>query len=75
MQTGRTRPTAFAEGEPMPDFDDLKRMADEHDEQIDGALEKVGNAAGHRFGHEEQIDKAVDALQERTGDGDSTTEK
>lgn len=53
----------------MPGMDDIKRMADEHDDQVDQGLEKAGNAAGDRFGHEEQIDKAVDQAQERTGDG------
>jgi MT0933-like antitoxin protein len=52
----------------MPGMDDIKRMAEEHDEQVDEGLEKAGNAAGDRFGHEEQIDKAVDKAQERTGD-------
>jgi hypothetical protein len=58
----------------MPGFDDLKKLADEHDEQVDQALEKGGDAAGERFGHEDQIDKAVDQLQKRTGDGDTTGE-
>jgi hypothetical protein len=56
----------------MPGFDDLKRMADQHDDQVDQALEKVGDEVGKRFGHEEQVDKAVDQLQERTGEGDTT---
>ena len=56
----------------MPGFDDIRRMADEHDEQVDAGLEKAGDAAGPRFGHEEQIDRAVDELQERTGEGDTS---
>ena len=43
----------------MPDMDDLKRMAEEHDEQIDAGMEKAGDAAGAKFGHQEQIDEAV----------------
>ena len=58
----------------MPDFDDLKKMAEDHDEQVDSGLEKAGDAAGQRFGHEEQIDKAVESGQERTGSGDSSQE-
>lgn len=55
----------------MPGFDDLKKMADDHDEQIDKGLEKAGDAAGDKLGHGEQIDKGVDWAQEHTGDGDS----
>lgn len=47
----------------MPDMDDLKRMAEQHDEQIDTGMEKAGDAAGAKFGHEEQIDKMVDKGQ------------
>ena len=56
----------------MPGLDDLKRLADQHDDKVDAALEKAGDAAGDKFGHEEQIDKAVDFAQEKTGDGDSS---
>ena len=55
----------------MPDFDDLKKMADEHDKQVDEGLEKGGDAASARFGHDEQVDKLVNEGQERTGEGDT----
>jgi hypothetical protein len=55
----------------MPGLDDIKKLADDHDEQVDQGLEKAGDAAGDKFGHEEQIDKAVDAAQEHTGSGDT----
>jgi hypothetical protein len=55
----------------MPGMDDMKKMADEHDDQVDQGLEKAGDAAGDRFGHEEQIDKGVDKAQDRTGDSGS----
>ena len=55
----------------MPDMDDLKKLVDEHDEQIDKGLERAGDAAGQKFGHEQQIDKGVDKLQQATGQGDS----
>lgn len=58
----------------MPGFDDIKRMADDHDEQVDKGLEKAGDAAGERVGHADQIDKGVDRLQEHTGDGDTSKE-
>ena len=56
----------------MPGLDDIKKMADDHDDQVDKGLEKAGDAAGERFGHAEQVDKAVDQAQERTGSGDTT---
>ena len=55
----------------MPGFDDIKKLADEHDEQIDQGLEKAGDAAGAKLGHDEQIDKAVDWAQQHTGAGDT----
>jgi antitoxin protein of toxin-antitoxin system len=56
----------------MPGMDDLKNMADQHDDKVDEGLDKAGDAAGAKFGHEDQIDKATDKAQERTGDGDTT---
>ena len=56
----------------MPDFDDIKKLADDHDEQVDQGLEKAGDAAGDKFGHEDQIDKLTDAAQEHTGSGDTS---
>ena len=52
----------------MPDLDDMKNFAEEHDDQIDQGLEKAGDAAGQRFGHEEQIDQAVDKAQGAFGE-------
>ncbi len=54
----------------MPGLDDIKKMADDHDEQVDQGMEKAGDAAGAKFGHGDQIDKAVDKGQESTGSGD-----
>jgi MT0933-like antitoxin protein len=54
----------------MPGMDDLKKMADEHDDKVDAALGKAGDAAGDKFGHEQQVDKGVDLAQEHTGQGD-----
>jgi hypothetical protein len=51
----------------MPDMDDLKKLADEHDDQIDKGLEQAGNAAEKKIGHDDQIDKAVDKAQDATG--------
>jgi len=50
-----------------------KGFLDQHDEQVDQALDKAGDFAKTRFaGHDEQIDQAVDKAQEFTGQGDTT---
>ncbi len=54
----------------MPGFDDIKKLADEHDDQVDQGLQKAGDAAESKFGHGDQIDTAVDKAQESTGSGD-----
>lgn len=54
-------------------MDRAKAALDQHDEQVDQALDKVGEAAKGRFaGHDEQIDQAIDKAQEFTGAGDTT---
>ena len=50
-----------------------KEFADQHDEQVDQGLDRAGDMAGERFGHEGQIDSVVDRAQQYTGDGDTTT--
>ena len=55
----------------MPGLDDIKGFADDHDEQVDQALGKAGEAVGEKFGHADQVDKGVEWAQEHTGDGDS----
>ncbi|HVC73490.1 MAG TPA: antitoxin [Mycobacteriales bacterium] len=54
-------------------MDKAKEFADEHDEQIDQALDKVGDFADDKTGgkYSEQIDRGVDTAQERTGEGDT----
>ena len=54
----------------MPDFDDVKKMVDEHDDQVDAGLEKAGDAAESKLGHGEQIDQLVDKAQDFTGGDD-----
>ncbi len=45
------------------DFNDLagkaKDLAEEHPEQIEGAVEKLGEVAKEKFGHDEQIDEGI----------------
>ena len=55
----------------VPGLDDIKKFADDHDEQVDQVLEKVGDAAAAKFGHEDQIDKGIDWAQQRAGGGDT----
>ena len=51
----------------MPDMDDLKKLANDHDKQIDEGLQKAGDAAAARVGHADEIDKLVDRAQDATG--------
>jgi hypothetical protein len=46
-----------------------KDLIDKHEDKVDQALEKIGDEVDKRTGHKhtEQIDKAVDLAQERTG--------
>jgi hypothetical protein len=48
-------------------FDDLKNKAGElvekHGDKIEQGVEKAGDFAKKKFGHEEQIDQAVDRIQ------------
>jgi MT0933-like antitoxin protein len=54
-------------------MDQAKDFADEHDEQVDEGLQKAGDQIDERTGdkYSSQIDKGVDAAQERTGGGDT----
>ena len=54
-------------------LDDAKKLVDEHDEQVDEAIEKAGDLADDKTGgkYADQIDKAQDFAEEKTGDGDT----
>jgi hypothetical protein len=54
-------------------MDKAKDFADDHDKQVDEGLEKAGDQVDERTGnkHSSQIDKGVNAAQERTGGGDT----
>jgi hypothetical protein len=49
-------------------FDDLKNKAadlvEKHGDKIEDGVEKAGEFAKKRFGHEEQVDKVVDKIQD-----------
>jgi len=57
----------------MSFIDKIKDLANDHDDKVDQALEKLGDEIDKRTDHKYsgQIDKAVDVAQERTGDGDT----
>jgi MT0933-like antitoxin protein len=54
-------------------FDKAKDFIDQHDEQVDDALDKAGDFANDRTGgkYDGHIAKGVDFAQEHTGDGDT----
>lgn len=56
----------------MSFMDKAKEFAADHDKQVDEGLEKAGDQVDQRTGdkYSAQIDKGVDAAQQRTGDGD-----
>ncbi|GAA3244600.1 hypothetical protein GCM10017691_50820 [Pseudonocardia petroleophila] len=57
----------------MSFLDKAKDLLNQHDDKVDQALDKAGEAAKGRFaGHESQIDGLVDQAQQRTGAGDTT---
>jgi hypothetical protein len=54
-------------------LDDAKNFIDEHDDQVDQAIEKAGDVLDDRTDgkYADKIDKAQDVAQEKTGDGDT----
>lgn len=57
----------------MSFLDKAKDLLNQHDDKVDQALDKVGEAAKGRFaGNESQIDGLIDQAQQRTGAGDTT---
>ena len=59
----------------MVDFDALRHKAkdfiDKNEDKIDKGVDKAADAAGKRFGHDDQIDKAADKIKGFTGDNDN----
>ncbi|TQS42294.1 antitoxin [Cryptosporangium phraense] len=55
-------------------LDKAKDFIDKNDEKIDQGLDKAGDFIDEKTGHKHSanIDKAVDAAQKYTGDGDTT---
>jgi hypothetical protein len=57
----------------MSFLDKAKDFAAKHDEQVDKALDKIGDVVDKKTDHKysSQIDKGVDEAQKRTGAGDT----
>jgi hypothetical protein len=57
----------------MSFLDDAKKFIDEHDAQVDQAIEKAGDLVDDKTGdkYADKIDKAQNLAEEKTGDGDT----
>lgn len=51
----------------MVDFEGLKdkaeSLAEEHADQVDGAIDKAADFLGHKVGHEAQVDQGAEKLK------------
>lgn len=57
----------------MSFLDKAKELLNQHDDKVDQALDKAGEAAKGRFaGHEDQIDGLTRKAKGATGGGDTT---
>ena len=54
----------------MPDFDDIKKMADEHDDQVDAGSRRPATWPSRNSAIGEQIDQVVEKAQNATGSDD-----
>jgi hypothetical protein len=54
-------------------LDDAKKFIDEHDDKVDDAIAKAADLVDDKTGGKfaDQIDKAENFAQEKTGDGDT----
>jgi hypothetical protein len=54
-------------------LDDAKKLVDEHDDQVDSAIEKAGDLVDDKTSgtYAGQVDKAQDFAEEKTGEGDT----
>ncbi|MGW5050692.1 Rv0909 family putative TA system antitoxin [Actinokineospora sp. NPDC004072] len=54
------------------DFNELKKQAEgiieQHGEKIEAGAEKLGEVVKDKFGHDEQVDKVVDKIQDMIPD-------
>jgi antitoxin protein of toxin-antitoxin system len=54
-------------------LDDAKKFIDEHDDQVDQAIEKAGDLVDDKTGgkYADKVDKVQNVAEEKTGDGDT----
>ena len=54
-------------------LDAAKKFIDEHDDQVDQAIEKAGDLVDDKTGgkYADKVDKVQDVAEEKTGDGDT----
>jgi hypothetical protein len=54
-------------------LDDAKKFIDEHDDQVDQAIEKAGDLVDDKTDGKfaDKVDKVQDLAEEKTGDGDT----
>ena len=53
-------------------LDKAKELLGQHDDKVDQAIDKAGDAAKDKYGHGEQVDKATEFARGKTGEGDTT---
>lgn len=53
-------------------MDQAREYVNKQDEQVDRSIEKAGDMVNERTGgrYKEQVDRGVDMMQSRTGEGD-----
>ena len=54
-------------------LDDAKKFIDEHDDQVDQAIEKAGDLVDDKTDGKfaDKVDKMQDVAEEKTGEGDT----
>lgn len=54
-------------------LDDAKKFIDEHDDQVDQAIEKAGDVVDEKTDDKfaDKVDKVQDIAEQKTGDGDT----
>jgi hypothetical protein len=54
-------------------LDDAKKFIDEHDDQVDQAIEKAGDLVDDKTDGKfaDKVDKVQDIAEEKTGEGDT----
>jgi hypothetical protein len=53
-------------------MDKAKELLNQHDDKVDQGIDKLGEMAGQRFGHENEVGMGAEQLKRMTGEGDTT---